>query len=76
MVKKKQYPLEIVNELKKMFPENLEFHTDLQNSSPAAWIFVSKEVEIASKNLDNAIARLKKLGRLFGLLSDCGFPGT
>ena len=71
-----EYPLETVKELKKMFPNNLEFHANLDNNSSDAWDFVSDKMGVVSDEMKNITARFKKLGDLFQSLSESGFPGA
>ena len=61
MVLNIKYPLETVEELKQLFPNNVELHDALDNNSSVAWDIVSIE--------------LNRLSNLFKSISMAGFPG-
>jgi hypothetical protein len=79
-----KYPIETIKELKKIFPDNPEFHINLDNNSTDALSFIMGELDTMADEMKNSVKNRqpfnnlegwKKLGDLFQSLSESGYPG-
>jgi len=66
--------LELLKKLKEEYPDNIEFHSALDNRLPSAWDFVKNEADSAMKQFKSASNKAQKICGLFNELSQSGYP--